>query len=149
MIPFFIIDGIISNYLFIPLILIYFYYGKNKYSFLIGLLYDIVYTNTLFLNAFLFFLISYLINKIKNKNIIYFIIIINLYHVILYIILLLLKYNIFTYEYLSLLFKQIIINTVIIIIINIIHKKTNRDINFIGDNSDIRRIFKRKKYEKK
>lgn len=123
MITIFILDGIISNYFFFPTILIYFYYNKNRYPFLIGLLYDIVYTNILFLNAFLFSFISYLIKKAKGKNIVYFIIIIIIYYILLYLILLILKYNTFNYKQLLLLVKQILINTITIIIINIIHKK--------------------------
>ena len=111
----FILDNFISNFinhnsLFYPLftllslIIIYPKFTKkiNKYyltSFLLGLIYDIAVTDTLFLNAFIFLLLSYIINYIFKKipyNYISVLIIsfvsIIYYRVITYIVLLLLNY---------------------------------------------------------
>lgn len=111
----FILDNFISNFinhnsLFYPLftllslIIIYPKFTKkiNKYyltSFLLGLIYDIAVTDTLFLNAFIFLLLSYIINYIFRKIpynylsvLIISVISIIYYRVITYIVLLLLNY---------------------------------------------------------
>ena len=78
-----ILDNFVSNFinhnsLFYPLftllslIIIYPKFTKkiNKYyltSFLLGLIYDVAVTDTLFLNAFIFLLLSYIINYIFRK----------------------------------------------------------------------------------
>lgn len=100
------IDSLLFEYLFtlISLIIVYPYFhnNENKYfklSFLIGLLYDIVYTNTIFFNAFVFFIIAFIIKKINsfisnnsvNVAIISFIVII-FYRTIIYILLCLIGY---------------------------------------------------------
>ena len=111
----FILDNFISNFinhnsLFYPLftllslIIIYPKLTKkiNKYyliSFLLGLIYDVAVTDTLFFNAFIFLLLSYIVNYIFRKIpynylsvlIISFISIIY-YRLITYIVLLLLNY---------------------------------------------------------
>jgi len=137
----FILDNIFSNLinydsLFYPLftllslILIYPKYNKkdNRYfiiSFIIGLIYDIV-LNTLFLNSFIFLLLSYILriifNKIKyNYLSILFISILSIiyYRIVNYIILVILNYlefNIFT------LFKSICSSILLnIIYITIFH----------------------------
>ena len=123
MISVFIIDGVISNYIVIDCILLYLYFYQNKHSFLIGLFYDIIYTETLFLHAFLFTLFSFFIKKIKDKNIFYFILLIMSYHIIEYLILLLMKVHIFNYQDIITLIKTIIINSLIAYIFDYIHKK--------------------------
>ncbi|MGE5456682.1 MAG: rod shape-determining protein MreD [Ignavibacteriales bacterium] len=78
----FFLDSILTSFIpidsiFIPLfslislIVIYPYFHKEqnsylKFSFLIGLLYDIVYTDTIFLNAFIFLLIGFCIKLIHE-----------------------------------------------------------------------------------
>lgn len=77
----FILDNFVSNFislksLFYPLfsllslIIIYPFYKRQKYlkiSFILGLFYDIVYTDTLILNAFLFLIQAYLLKRIFKK----------------------------------------------------------------------------------
>ena len=121
MITTFILEGLISNYITIDLILFYFYFKKNKYPFLIGLLYDIIYTDTLLLHAFIFIIISFLIDKIKDKNYLYFIFIILIYHVLRYLVLLLI--NPFSIYSLIMLIRNIIINIMIYILIFNLNKK--------------------------
>lgn len=77
----FLLEGVISNYVnntilnccfsIISLLLIYPYMYKNlnKYyilSFSLGLLYDITYTNTIFLNAIIFLIIAFIIIKLDK-----------------------------------------------------------------------------------
>lgn len=121
MITTFILEGLISNYITIDLILFYFYFKKNKYPFLIGILYDIIYTDTLLLHAFIFIIISFLIDKIKGKNYLYFIFIILIYHVLIYLVLLLI--NPFSIYSLIMLIRNIIINITIYILLHYLNKK--------------------------
>lgn len=112
----FILEGILSKYIsiesvlfeslftLISLIIIYPYFhnNENKYfvlSFSIGLLYDIVYTNTIFFNAFIFLVIAIIIKKINtiisNNSInvaIISLIIIIIYRILVYLILCLINY---------------------------------------------------------
>ena len=76
----FFLDGVISNLIsnnsfllplfsVVTLVVVYPYMENKKdkfcyYSFLIGLFYDITYTQTLFLNAFIFFLLAILVINI-------------------------------------------------------------------------------------
>jgi rod shape-determining protein MreD len=116
----FILDGLVSNFiipyyndssLFFPLFsvvilsLIYPYFNNDDKSYLrtllaFGLLYDIVYTNTLFLNMILFFLIGisiklvYLIFPVNILSVtITSVITISLYHLLNFIILNIINYN--------------------------------------------------------
>lgn len=123
MIGIFLLDGVINNYIMIDVILIYFYFYNNKYPFIIGLCYDIIYTGTLFLHAFLFTLVSYLITKIKKLNINYFILLLIMYHIIYYLILVLMKVHIFSYGDILSLIRVIKINTIVVYVIHFIHKK--------------------------
>ena len=75
----FLLDGILSNYLpinslftplfsLVSLIIVYPYFNGNKrdyykYAFLLGLFYDLIYTDTLVFHAFLFLFMSFLITK--------------------------------------------------------------------------------------
>ena len=139
----FLLDGILSIYLYklIPLftltsIVIASYYKKAdsliKYTVLIGILYDVVYTNTIILNSIIFFFLSLLLiklNKKFNKNYfnILFIntIIITLYLVVTYIILVLFNYLNFNIIYMTIsILKSLIINNIYISFLYLImHKK--------------------------
>lgn len=121
MITTFILDGVISNYIIIDLILFYFYFHEERHPFLIGLCYDIIYTDTLFLHAFLFFLVSYGISKIKN--IYSFFVILSLYHLIEYVLLITLKIHIFEINDIFILIRTTLINIILVYIINRIHKR--------------------------
>lgn len=118
----FYLDGIISNFIstntnllnplltLVTLIIIYpyFYNNEKKYyfiCFLVGLLYDIVYTNTLGLNAMIFFIIAFFIKKINifisNNSInvsLISIIIISLYRIMSFLILILIGYISFNFN---------------------------------------------------
>ena len=123
----FMAEGIISNYIsmntiifeplftLISLIIIYPYFHnkEKKYfilSFSMGLLYDIVYTNTFLFNAIMFLIIAYIIKKINsyisnnyiNVAIISLIIII-IYRLIVYLVLCLINY--FNFDIRSLLYS--------------------------------------------
>lgn len=112
----FYLDGIVSNFIsintdllnplltLVTLIIIYpyFYNNEKKYyliCFLVGILYDIIYTNTLGLNAIIFLIIGFFVKKINifisnnfiNVSFISLIIII-LYRVISFFILILIGY---------------------------------------------------------
>ena len=92
----FILDGICSNYfatIFTILTLIFIYDKDNKYIYtlIVGILYDVIYTDTLFLNTFVFFFLTFLIEKIF-KYIRY-----NLINVILVSILLIVLYRVIIY----------------------------------------------------
>lgn len=144
----FILEGLISNlisiqtklfnplFTLISLILFNHKYNLKKYliiSFCIGLLYDIIYTNTLFLNAFIFLLLSYLtyiIFKIINNNLINRVIVsvasIFIYRIIVYLILIT-RYSISYKILINSITSSLLINIIyilIIILINIIRKKT-------------------------
>ena len=148
----FLLEGLISNYLsssllrgvftLISLSLIYPYYYKdlNKYyilSFIIGFIYDITYTNTLFLNACVFLAIAFLIikiDKIISNNLINSILIgcitIFLYRIIIYLIYIIIgKFNFNINILLSSITSSLILNIIYIIlsyvILNLISKKLN------------------------
>ncbi len=111
----FYLEGFISNWVsnngllvptftMISLLLIYPYYNRNNFGFIltsgiIGALYDITYTNTLFLNTIVFLIISLLIikaydyinNNLFNTTILS-IVIIAVYRIITYFILVILGY---------------------------------------------------------
>lgn len=98
----FLLDGIISNMYnnsyFIPLfslmsLLLILNKNDNYYGYaiLLGLLYDISYTDTLFLNCLIFLLITYLIKKIEYY------LSYNIFNQILISILIILIYRILTY----------------------------------------------------
>lgn len=109
----FFLDGVCSNLIqisnlcyplfsLLSLIIVYpYFYKKNRkkyyiYAFLTGNLYDILYTNTLFLNGFYFLLISVFINMIYN------LITNNIYNSILISIFIIICYRLFTYLFLLL-----------------------------------------------
>ena len=135
----FLLDGLISNYTainivnpsyfrtifsVISLIVIYEYFdNEKKYLYILlvlGLLFDIVYTNTFILNIIIF-LIIHLINKkidyflpnntftINIKSLIS----ISLYHILTYIILILVNYNNYNIKLLYIILTRSIIMTII------------------------------------
>ena len=135
----FLLDGLLSNYMSINIIdpscfrtiysvislVIIFNYFDNDTKFLkilliIGILFDIVYTNTFLLNIIIF-LIIYLINKKINIFIPNNLFTINLksflsitiYHTLSYIILLLANYQNYPFKYLLLILSRSIIMTII------------------------------------
>lgn len=134
----FLLEGILSNYIykFIPLftltsIVISSYYKQNdilKYSVIIGILYDAVYTNTIILNSLLFFFISLFIlyfNKNITKNIfnliILNIIIITIYLIINYLLQIILNNIEFDlYLILKSILKSVITNTIYLFILSIV-----------------------------
>ena len=80
----FLLDGLVSNFIFlntnlfsclfsiVSLVLVYPYFKKNNnrfliYSFVMGLFYDFIYTDTMILNAFTFLLLGYLIKFFFSK----------------------------------------------------------------------------------
>lgn len=147
----FLLDNLVSNFIsikgiFYPLfsllslVIVYPYNKKNylKISFIIGLLYDITYTDTLFLNAFIFLISAYFIKQIFKKieyNYISYLfaslLIILFYRISTYSILLIITYTSFDISILlKSIYSSIIINiiylTIVYIIINrkLIFKKT-------------------------
>lgn len=127
----FILDGVISRYLFsaplLTLLTLIFIYKNNKrytYTLIIGILYDVIYTDTLFLNTFLFFISLLLVERIFKYlkfNLINVtvtsVLLIVLYRFITYFILLLLGY--LEFNYLNLLIGILIslINVIYVFII--------------------------------
>lgn len=138
----FCIDGLFSNLVFysdyfyplfslLSLVIVYPYYKKRDFlkylfsSICIGLLYDLVYTNTLFLNMILFSLVpifvSYFYNLLKvnfssSLCISFFLII--FYRVLTYLILLLVGYVYFDINnLLSSIYHSLVINFVYIAIV--------------------------------
>ena len=145
----FLLEGILSNFIngisylnplftIISLIIIYpfLYNKKNNYYkiiFITGIIYDIVYTNTLFFNALIFMLIGFLIiqtNRLLSKNIINIflisILIIIFYRIATYTLLVLIGYikndiyNLFNSIYSSL-FIKILYGMLLFKLVN--HKK--------------------------
>ena len=104
-----------------------------KESIIVGILYDVTYTNTVILNAIIFFLISFIaikFNKRLNKNlpnlIFTNIAIIFIYLTLTYLILVLYQYLSFNAIYFVIsILKSLIINTIYVIILYLIlrHKK--------------------------
>ncbi len=135
----FLLDGLLSNhintniinpsyfmtiYSLISLIVIYNYFeNEKKYLYILlvtSILFDIVYTNTLFLNVFIF-LIIYLIIKRINYYIpnnlltinIKSILAITIYHTMTYILLLLANYYSYSFKLLGIILSRSIIMTII------------------------------------
>lgn len=132
-------------YSVISLVVIYNYFDNdNKYLkilLILGILFDIVYTNTLLLNVFLFLAI-YFLNKFINNYIPNNLLTINLrsilaiciYHTLSYLILLLAHYETYTTKLLGLILTRSIIMTIIytsvsyLIIKKIYYNKYNKKI---------------------
>lgn len=127
----FILDGlIINNSFFYPLftlvslVIIFPTFNKKNYNyyitcFVIGLLYDIVYTNTFLLNGIIYLILGLLINLIYKKinintlTIIFEIIfLISIYRILTFIILNILGYNFNIYSLLESIYSSIILNII-------------------------------------
>lgn len=130
---------VVPMFTIISLIIIYPYY-EEKFSFikvciLFGLIYDILFTNTLGLNISLFFIIGYIITFMDDilsntlfSIIIKMLIVILLYDTLTYAILLLMNYmNYGILELFEKLYKSILLNVIYITILyfstNVIAKK--------------------------
>lgn len=142
----FLLEGAITNIIpinsiFLPLftliafVIIYPYLKKRNNIFILlsviaGLLYDIVYTNSTFINTLTFILIAYIISNLYNYinyNIINVsiisLIIIVIYRIITYLLLCLLSYKTFNIVYLIITIRNsIILNIIYCIIIYLILK---------------------------
>ena len=95
--------------------------------FLIGILYDLVFTNLFIINGILYLFIGFIIKRINNsiiKNIITGILIIFLYQLLLFILFNISKYQIYSLnEFIYILPKYFIINIIYILIISIFKHK--------------------------
>ena len=140
----FLLDGLMSNYIntnlvnpsylrtiysIVALVIIFSYFeNKQKYLiilFILGILFDIVYTNTLLLNIVIFFIIFLVLNTIDYyipNNLftisIKSIIAIIIYHLISYFILILTNYNHYSLNLLILIIIRSLIMTIIYSIIS-------------------------------
>lgn len=127
-------------FLLLTLIIIYPYFyhdlsGYLKCSAVCGLIYDVVCTNTLFLNAFLFFIIAYIIYKVNVyfsssyiNNLLITLLIIVLYRTLSYLILVVLGYKVFIVDnLLNSISSSIILNliyvSILYLIFNLLVKK--------------------------
>lgn len=112
-------------FVLITLILVYpFYYnnklGYLKYALIVGILYDIIFTNTLFFNMLLFFLMALIIQKVSFVIIINFLNInfitaltIVIYLIISYFLLVVIDYKDFNFNYLlKITYSSLIINVI-------------------------------------
>lgn len=124
----------------LSLIFIYPYLKKDKIkylliSFMLGFIYDLVFTNFYVLNSFLFLTISYLIylyfKKLKYNTLNVFvlsILLIFLYNILLFIIFNLTKYNTYNIDSFIFIIKHFfIINLIYALIINLINKKISNN----------------------
>ena len=135
----FLLDSIISNlipfnlidpswfktiYSIISLVILYNYFdNQNKYLsivIILGIFFDIVYTNTFILNVIVFLIIYLILSRLDyviTTNIFTInlksIVCISLYHILTYIILLLSNYNNYSIKLLGLILIRIIIMTII------------------------------------
>ncbi len=139
MILFFILDGIILRYApysLFSILLFIFVSKKNikKYyglSFIIGLLYDFLYSNTLFYNSFIFLSCAFLIKKLQEKfsynlfnTLIIAIITIIYYYSLSFIILTIIKYISFDFtRYFNIVINSIILNTIFIVVLYLFKRK--------------------------
>ena len=140
----FILEGIFSNFISIhsilsplfvlmSLIIIYPFLLNNKESyykicFIVGLLYDLIYTDTIIVHAFLFLIIGFTITKINlilaNNHInvmVMALIIIILYRLILYCLLLLtgnISFDIF--DLFQSIYLSLVVNIIYIVVMNMI-----------------------------
>ncbi len=130
-----ILDGIFSkwiNPLFTPLTLIFHYKNKYLYTLLAGFIYDIVYTDTLFLNTTIFILLLYLIEFIFKRITFNFlnVILISILVIILYrisIFLILITINYIKFDLFNLLYSILysLINVIYVIILYLTNKKNS------------------------
>lgn len=128
----FYLDLILNNFKFIGIPLFTLCYlllkqNKNIYliSFITGLIYDIVYLDTLILNGFLFPIIIYIYNCLRKKNnILLIILMIILYQTFIFLILCIVRYIKFDfYKYIIIVLKSLIINILYVIILKKVYLK--------------------------
>lgn len=137
----FFLDGLLSNYFpfpfFLTLTALIFYSSIEKEeaivrnSLIIGVLYDITYTNTLFLNGILFFLIAIFLKNTdkKHQKNLFHLFILNIfiqfiYLFIVYFLLLLFRYLHFNvFILLKCLIEAIFIDTIYFFVLYFIHHK--------------------------
>lgn len=156
----FLLDGFISNYMNVGIIepsyfrtifsvislviMLYFFEDNKKYFYIlivIGILFDIVYTNTFLLNIFLFYVIYFILSKIDNflSDNLFMVCIksylaIFLYHTLSYLILMIAEYQYYSIKLLWDILLHSIISTVIysvfsyLIIKKIFYKRYDRKI---------------------
>lgn len=141
----FFLSGLFSNYFnisFFPILTaIVMLYGKKdedfmlKLSLFIGILYDITFTNTLYLNGLLFFLFTYLLyfTNLKKCSQFFLLFFINilitiLYDITTYAILLFIHYHSFSfYVLIKVLLESVITNTIYFLILyGIMYKRKRR-----------------------
>lgn len=149
----FILEGILSNYLpvngilaplftLVSLVIVYPYFNGNKreyykYAFFLGLIYDIVYTDTIIYYAFMFLLISYMVTslmRILSDNylnlVIITVILIVIFRIITYILMVITGNLIFNYHtLLKGIYNSLLINIIyallLLFITDTISKKFN------------------------
>ena len=135
----FLLDGLMSNYIsiniidpsyfrtiytIISLVIIYNYFDNNskylKILLILGMLFDIVYTNTFLLNIIIFLLIYVIIKKINlfiSNNVLTInikaLISLFVYHILSYLILLLANYHHYSINLLLIILSRSIIMTII------------------------------------
>ena len=154
----FILEGVFSNYIsassfFSPLfvlmsiIIIYPFFindKKNyyKYCFITGVLYDVIYMDTIIVHGFLFLIICYLLTKINlilaNNHInimIIAVIIIIIYRVILYSLLILTgNINFDIFNLLKSIYLSLISNVLYVLILNIITDRLSTKLKLYKGN---------------
>lgn len=128
----FYLDLILNNFKFLGIPLFTFCYlllkkDKNIYliSFITGIIYDIVYLDTLILNGILFPIIVYIYNYLKkDNNLLLIILMIILYQTSIFIILSIIRYIKFDfYRYVIVILKSLIINILYVIILKKVYLK--------------------------
>ena len=140
----FLLDGILSKYILpnsillplltiVSLVIIYPYFNNNNYRYfkyvsILGLLYDIVYMNTIFFNFFIFILIgfiiiffSYLLSNNFYTSILFSVIAIIIYRIIVYLFLIIFQNaNISFIELIKSIYSSLILNIIYCILLYII-----------------------------
>ncbi len=120
----------------------YFYNNRKLYfiiSFIIGLIIDIAYTDTLFLNAFIYLFIAYIITKLSMlilsnffNNIFLTLLIIIIYRVTTYFLLVITGYLSFEFDsLLNSILSSIILNVIYVIILSILSNIVSRKLRII------------------
>ena len=105
----------------------YFYNNRKLYfiiSFIIGLIIDIAYTDTLFLNAFIYLFIAYIITKLSM------LILSNFFNNIFLTLLIIIIYRVTTY-FLLVILSSIILNVIYVIILSILSNIVSRKLRII------------------
>lgn len=141
----FLLDGVISNYLnfnslFTLLIIIFIYKNKNSYLYVLvfGFLFDIVYTDTLFLNTIIFYFCLLITNKIFKYlkynfiNVVFVsILLIIIYRTLIYLELCVIEYIEFDYIVLLNSYLYSLLNVIFVIIIYLIKSWNKKDKKYV------------------